>query len=289
VTRILVGIDGSEGSKAALRWACDEASTSRAATVVATAVWFSTPPVVSPWLAGSMPPIDLSDSTIALLDSTISAVAETHNPSFVLERRVIQGPPAPTLLYEAERCDLIVVGTRGLGGFQSLVLGSVSHHLVNHARCPVVVIPRPDELARKTVSRAMVVGVDGSENSIAALQWAGRRAGSTGSTLRATFVWRSDRRSTASRAEPSEDATTRGALRVLEDALAKAKLPAGIAIEHNAIEGDVAPTLIAESHDAELLVVGARGHGGFAGLLLGSTANAVTHHPPCPVAVIRVY
>jgi nucleotide-binding universal stress UspA family protein len=235
-----------------------------------------------------MPPIDLSDSTTALLDSTISAVAETHDPSFTLERRVIQGPAAPTLLSEAERCDLIVVGTRGLGGFQSLVLGSVSHQLVNHARCPVVVVPRPDERTDAVVSRTIVVGVDGSENSISALRWAGRRALATGSTLRACFVW-GRARATAPRAESSGDAATRSALDMLDDALAKARLPAGITIERHAMEADVATTLIAEGREAELLVVGARGHGGFTGLLLGSVANAVTHHPPCPVAVIRDY
>jgi nucleotide-binding universal stress UspA family protein len=244
---------------------------------------------MSPWLAGSVPPLDLSDPTRSLLDSTVSEIAETRDSAFVLERRVIQGPPAPTLLAEAARCDLVVVGTRGLGGFQSLLLGSVSHQLVNHAQCPVVVVPRPDEPVRTTGSQPIVVGVDGSENSLAALRWAGRRALATGSILRPILVWSSGHQSSAPRAQQAAHTAARGALHALDEVLAEARLPADITIERNAIEGDVAATLIAEGRNSELLVVGARGRGGFAGMLLGSVANAVTHHPPCPVAVVRDY
>lgn len=292
MTRILVGIDGSECSKAALQWACEEAATYESATVVAMAVWFAAPPVSSPWLGGSVLPIDLRQPTTELLDATIHAVPEAGRGSFAVERRVVQGPAAPTLVTASERCDLVVVGTRGLGGFKGLVLGSVSHQLVNHAHCPVVVVPLPKSGTR-VASRSIVVGVDGSDNACAALRWAARRAQATRSTIRATLVWQ---RSSLSKADGSisseptaEQDVDHAAAVALDEFVAEARVAHDVTIERVFLEGPPAKMLIDEAREAQLLVVGARGREGFVGLLLGSVANAVTQHPPCPVAVIRNY
>lgn len=291
MTRILVGIDGSEGSKAALRWALDTATTQESATVVAMAVWFAAPPVSSPWIAGSVLPIDLHEPTTQMLEATINAVMPTRKGDFELEQHVVQGPPAPTLLDESARCDMVVVGTRGLGGFKELVLGSVSRQLAHHAHCPVVIVPSDEPT--HTIPRRIVVGVDGSANSLAALRWAARRAQATRSTLQAMTVWvRPMGGTTLSPLTPDRDADDARHLAgaaALDDFIAQAHLPTNITIDRLSIEGTPAKTLIDHARGADLLVVGARGHGGFAGLLVGSVANTVIHHLPCPVAVIRDY
>lgn len=144
MTTIVVGIDGSNGSKLALRWAFDEANRMDGATVVVIATW--TYPVVaaSPWMGGYDVPMDLTEPTTQVLDETVAEVAAaTGFPVERVEKRVVCGPAAATLIEAGEHADLLVVGSRGHGGFTGLLLGSVSHQVAAHAPCPVVIVPHP--------------------------------------------------------------------------------------------------------------------------------------------------
>lgn len=142
---IVVGVDGSEGSKRALRWACDAARREDDATVVAIATW--TYPVVaaSPWMVGYDTPLDLSEPTTEVLNEAVAAITATGFPPDRIETRVVCGSAASTLIDAAKDADLLVVGSRGLGGFAGLLLGSVSHQIAAHAPCPVVVVPPPTD------------------------------------------------------------------------------------------------------------------------------------------------
>ncbi len=142
MSTIVVGVDGSEGSKLALRWACDEAARIDGAKVVAVATW--TYPVVaaSPWMGGYDVPMDLTAATTQAVEEAVAEVcASCGFPAERIETKVVCGPAASTLLEAGKDADLLVVGSRGLGGFTGLLLGSVSHQVAAHAPCPVIVVP----------------------------------------------------------------------------------------------------------------------------------------------------
>ncbi len=137
---IVVGVDGSEESKRALRWALEEAAL-RQATVRAVHAW--TPPFV-PGALGfvALPETDLDavrEGAFGLLDAAVDEVVGSSGAEVI--RAAVQGAPAKTLLDAAREADLLVVGTRGHGGFAELLLGSVSQQCAHHATCPVVIIP----------------------------------------------------------------------------------------------------------------------------------------------------
>ncbi|HEX4905281.1 MAG TPA: universal stress protein [Acidimicrobiales bacterium] len=140
--KIVVGVDNSPGARRALEWALDEAAL-RDATVVAVHAW-QLPYVLSTPLGVVSVPVD-DDATAeaeAELAAVIDEVAAAH-PSTPVERQVVLGSPAAALIEEGADAQLIVVGSRGRGGFAGLLLGSVSHQLAHHAPCPVVIVPSP--------------------------------------------------------------------------------------------------------------------------------------------------
>lgn len=136
--RIVVGVDGSDGALAALRWAAAEAA-QWDADVVAVQAWEFTPLIVA-----TEAPIDLAElrrETDELLDRQVRECFGDREAR--VERRVVEDLPARAVLEAAEGADLIVVGSRGRGGLKGLLLGSVSQKVASHAPCPVVVVPDP--------------------------------------------------------------------------------------------------------------------------------------------------
>jgi nucleotide-binding universal stress UspA family protein len=142
--RIVVGIDGSELGRAALRWARDEARL-RDATLVAVHAWTFVPPATM--AEPGMIPVPAAD-LMGDLDSERSAaqslldesVAEAEGGGVRIEQRLVEGPPGDVLAAAAADADLIVVGSHGRGGLAAALLGSVSQHVVRHASCPVVIV-----------------------------------------------------------------------------------------------------------------------------------------------------
>jgi nucleotide-binding universal stress UspA family protein len=139
--RIVVGVDGSDSSRAATRWAVVEGGL-RDVAVQAVHSW-DVPMIYG--AAGVGFPYDTSDLESAarrLLDGVVdTAVAESGATSVAVERILSAGGPASSILEAATGADLVVIGRRGVGGFQRLLLGSVSEHVARHAPCPVVVLP----------------------------------------------------------------------------------------------------------------------------------------------------
>lgn len=140
MSRIVVGVDGSEASLHALRWALHEARL-RAARVVAVYVW------LFPSLGlrrGETPPSgyeELRQSARDLLDEAVDAVAPDAE-GVAVERVVVEGAPPEELAALADGAEMLVLGSRGLGGFAGLLLGSVSQQCAHHAPCPVVIVRR---------------------------------------------------------------------------------------------------------------------------------------------------
>lgn len=144
MSTIVVGIDGSVGSTEALKFAIAEARL-RKAKLKAVTAWTLTY-VAAP--IGMMAPIDealipeLQNNAAAVLDKAL-ADALGPEPDVEIEKAVLEGTPAQVLVDAAQGADLLVVGTRGHGGFTGLLLGSVSQQAAHHAPCPIVIVPHP--------------------------------------------------------------------------------------------------------------------------------------------------
>jgi nucleotide-binding universal stress UspA family protein len=137
---VVVGVDGSEGSRRALAWAAAAAREHQARLTVVTA-WTQPPAPVGPGY-GSLrgyAVADFSEPAEHQLNEAIAAVL-SEDSHLVLERVLIEGHPAPRLVEASSDADLLVVGSRGHGGFAGMLLGSVSQHVAAHAHCPVVVV-----------------------------------------------------------------------------------------------------------------------------------------------------
>jgi nucleotide-binding universal stress UspA family protein len=138
---IVVGIDGSDASKQALRWAVEEAR-AHGARVTAVHAWESPPPVPD---VAPMPAIDFVNVIPELRTAAEKLVTDVveevvgDDTSVTVELAAVEASPANALIDAAREADLVVVGSRGLGGFKALVLGSVSHQVAQHAPCPVVI------------------------------------------------------------------------------------------------------------------------------------------------------
>ena len=149
MAKIVVGVDGSAASNAALRWALEEA---RLRGVKLEAVHaFALPHVSTASEALHLIETDFAPYRAAAAQILETALSEAGPApeSVELERTVVEGPPAAALLHAAAGADVLVVGTRGHGGFAGLLLGSVSVQCAHHAPCPVVIVhsPRPDRSA----------------------------------------------------------------------------------------------------------------------------------------------
>lgn len=136
---VLVGVDGSRGSRAALAWAAAEAAV-HGADLIVLKVWEY--PLPAPLGAGSAPPGDVPDVSQRATEELVQIIKEElgEDPPVLAQPRVKHGRPAEVLIEQSATADLLVVGTRGHGGFAGLVLGSVSQHVAAYAQCPVTVV-----------------------------------------------------------------------------------------------------------------------------------------------------
>jgi nucleotide-binding universal stress UspA family protein len=273
MSEIVVGVDGSESSRAALRWAARVAAATGATLRVVTSWQY-------PARAGSpFGPIGLASTSEmderttedlhAMVGEELGAGAER------VEIEVGRGPAAGVLLAIVARTsvDMLVLGARGLGGFDGLLLGSVTQECVEHSPCPVVVFR--GEQAR--IEGPIVVGLDGSEGAARALTWAIDLADATSAELVAVHTPGTG---------PS-NATLEQAVHDLEDWCAPIR-ERGIAHDRRVEAGEPRSTLerVAYESEAALLVVGARGLGPIQGLLLGSFAGYLVRYARRPVAVV---
>jgi nucleotide-binding universal stress UspA family protein len=141
MSRIVVGIDGSPGSTAALAWALDEARAHAPSTVVALMAWelpFMAIPPEGAWTESINWDAARREAELLLAET----VGGADTTGVEVESRLVEGAAAHALLEEAKGADLLVVGRRGRGGFLALLLGSVSTQIAQHAPCPVVIVPQ---------------------------------------------------------------------------------------------------------------------------------------------------
>ena len=139
--QIVVGVDGSEAAHKALQWAAAEAKSHKAGLTVLHA-WSYMPPMTSALPNPPIPMETLEEAARAVLDEAVSSI-DTNDVT--VESKLVIGGAAQSLIAEAKGADMLVVGSRGHGGFAGLLLGSVSQQLTHHAPCPVVIVPENPE------------------------------------------------------------------------------------------------------------------------------------------------
>lgn len=217
-----------------------------------------------------------------MLRRVADCLTERH-PGLSVVCREVPGAGAAVLVTESGAADLTVVGGRGHGSIPTAVLGATATIVATHAVGPVVIARPPAVLPGP--GQPVLVGVDGSDHSAAALDFAFDIAQRTGAPVVATHVWWTG--PVMAHSDDHHRAETAGV--VLSDALEpwRSKFPDVQLTETLARNANVAEELVTESARAGLVVVGTRGHGGFAGLLLGSVSLSVAQHAHCPVAVVR--
>ncbi len=283
--RIVVGVDGSVESLAALAWALREAHL-RDARLDVVHTW-SYP--VGTYIDGLTPvPSFGRPQFIEIATQVLDDACTGLDTSGIEVHRIVEeGPAANRLLETARDAAMLVVGSRGRGGFAGLLLGSVSQQCAHHASGPVVIVRDP-HIPPEGVGR-IVVGVDGSEGASAALRWAlDESARRDGSEVVAVMAWGFlDQHHAGGEEIESHDGPeqARAALRsFVEHAVGVDR--AG-RVDLDPVNDSPVPGLLSAAGGAALLVVGARGLGGFQSLLLGSVSQQCAHHTPCPIAIVR--
>lgn len=282
---IVVGYDGSDRADQALRWAAEEAGRLRAPLHILHVARS----VVDAYVVAD-PHLDL---TSQLGNQVLAGGVErayAADPDLVVTTQLeVQESVAAMLVEASTHAALVVVGSRGRGGFAGLLLGSVSVAVAAHAHCPVVVVRQAAREPSGT-SRPVVVGVDGSPTSVRAIDLAFDQASRLGVPLVAIHAWELP---PMAGPVPGWTPDEVEELQVAEKALLSESL-AGHAERYPEVEvqpmvrrGGSAQVVLAAAQDAGLLVVGSRGRGGFRGLLLGSVSQAVLHHSTCPVVVVH--
>lgn len=284
---IVVGVDGSAVSKVAVDWAARDAVRRG---VALTLVHVLTPPAVMAFPDVPMPPGYLEwqqEEGRTLLDGALQTARDAAGGSALdTSTATVAGPSVPSLVEASKDAQFVVVGCRGRGALARGVLGSVSNGLAHHAHCPVVIIHDEDPLMPHPSKAPVVVGVDGSPASEKAVALAFEEASLRGVDLVAVHAW-----SDAGVFEfPFADWSTQQAMgeETLSERLAgwQERYP-DVLVRRIVVADKPAHQLLEQAESAQLLVVGSRGRGGFAGMLLGSVSTAVINAARMPVLVVR--
>jgi nucleotide-binding universal stress UspA family protein len=287
---IIVGVDGSTPSDAAIRWATREA-TMRNMSLRLLHVFLPGLPV---WGYGySMAPLPLDYGNMqeaegnGVLESARRVVDEAlaEGQHVDVHGELVTATPVPTLIDATKDAHMIVVGCRGQGTWRRTLLGSASTALVHHAHCPVAVVRDPAD-AHTQVLGPIVVGIDGSPASELATAMAFDEASWRGADLVAIHAWIDTDISGYPRAAWPEFKST--AEETLAERLAGwcERYP-DVTVHRRVVFDQPARHLLEAAKSAQLVVVGSHGRGGFAGMLLGSVSSTIAQEVHTPVIVAR--
>jgi nucleotide-binding universal stress UspA family protein len=285
MARIVVGVDDSAPADVALCWAVQEAEVRRAAIELVHAYGLQ---VRAPLTSSSR---ELAERTMERIVGRNRSILDTVKWDTTLVP--VFGVPYSEALSDAgDEADLVVVGSRGLGGFGALLLGSTSYRTVGHAPCPVAVVRgEPDTSAAGTPHR-IVVGLDGSRIARRALRWALDEAELRDVPLTLVHACpgptdvSQDRVQPDAHADEAHGTIREQALEVIDLALEIVEPSPGIHIDRVAAVGSPASVLLDRATANTLLVVGTRGHGAIGRALVGSVSHQCLHHAQVPVIVV---
>jgi nucleotide-binding universal stress UspA family protein len=282
---ILVGVDGSAESDAAIRWATHEAVMRHAAMTLTHVV----PPPAASWPTGPVYATITEwqrDNARHVLEQALKTLQATVSESLLpdVHTETVNSSVVSTLVRASEDKLMVVVGSRGSGALGRLLLGSVSTGLVHHASCPVAII-RPEPESSDSAA-PVLLGIDGSPASEAATTLAFDEASRRGVDLVALHAW-SDVAVFPILGMDWHEYESQGH-EILSERLAgwHEQYP-DVHVQRRLVCDQPARWLTRESEHAQLVVVGSRGRGGFASTWLGSVSNAVAQSANIPVLVVR--
>ena len=287
---VVVGIDGSASAVRAAVWAGAEAR--RRERPLRLVQVYTLPQVRAPIAVGTCEQVraGLAERAEGWLAEARTAVL-AESPGLTITTGAREWSPVAALIQESQHADLVVLGSRGLGGFTGLLVGSTAVSVVAHAHCPIVVVRGRMPQDPPPAAGPVVVGADGSSDSDGALAFACEEARLRSAGLTVVHTWSDVVADGVLRPHPVQDDAAE-IDRVEHARLAdqvrpwREKFP-DLSIDLDVTRGRPVRALLERAEHAQLIVVGCRGRGGFTGMLLGSTSQALIVHSPCPVAVVR--
>ncbi|MDR7330508.1 universal stress protein [Corynebacterium guangdongense] len=288
---VVVAVDGSPASNNAVRWAANTAN--KRGIDLQLAASYTMPQFL--YAEGMVPPQELFDDLQAeTMEKIEAARALAHEvaPEIRIGHTVAEGSPIDMLLEMSPNVTMIVMGSRGLGGLSGMVMGSVSAAVVSHAKCPVVVVREDNPVNETTKYGPIVVGVDGSDISQKATEYAFAEADARGAELVAVHTWMDmqvqSSLSGLTAAQQQWEEIEAEQVAMLSDRLQPlvAQYP-NVQVKKVIARDRPVRALSEQADGAQLLVVGSHGRGGFKGMLIGSTSRALLQSAPCPMMVVR--
>ncbi|WP_431992775.1 universal stress protein [Streptomyces albogriseolus] len=286
---VIVGVDGSASSLTAVDVAAREARLRGTSLRIVHAIGRPSahlPSGAAPWSPADHGLEPLVHGQLAQAEERAHAAA----PGVEITRSVVTGDAIEVLEIESRSAALTVVGSRGLTSFSGLLLGSTAVHLAAHGHGPLMVVRgRPDP------DGPVLLAVDGSPAGERAVECAFAEAALRGAPLVALHVWNTwSEGAYEGSLDPlaamvaNADQLQEAEQRVLDRAVAPwQEAYPQVTVERRLVRSRIRNALIDASKEAGLVVAGARGRGGFTGLLLGSVSQALLHHAHCPVTVVR--
>lgn len=284
---IVVGVDGSQESLKAASWAADRAKlTDSTLEIVCAYALPSYTATNAEAGGGAISDTGIRESALAVVDEAEQHVSDR---GITIKTHVEPGDPTGVLIKRSKEVAMIVVGSRGGGGFADRLLGAVSSSIPAYSYCPVVVVPVKDVDREFVPVKRIVVGVDGSRPSHGSFSRAVEEAKIWGAevvaveavpmaTSAGVLAWLP--------AAVDREAILKDVRDDLEKTAKKLSEETGVTVRAHALDGNPAALLAEFSSAVDMVVVGTRGRGGFAGLLLGSTSQSVIEQSQAPVLVV---
>ncbi|GAB3947770.1 universal stress protein [Corynebacterium tapiri] len=288
---VVVAVDGSPASENAVKWAANTANKRGIPLRLATS--YTMPQYL---YAEGMVPADelfaeLQNEAMVKIEKA-REIAHEVAPDILIGHTIAEGSPIDMLLEMSREVTMLVLGSRGLGGLTGMVMGSVSAAVVSHAECPVVVVREDNAVTEQTKYGPVVVGVDGSDVSQKATEYAFAEAEARGAELVAIHTWMDVQAQSSltglSSSQGRWDEIEKEQIDVLTERVKplQEKHP-NVQVKKVIARDRPVHALADEAKGAQLLVVGSHGRGGFKGMLLGSTSRALLQSAPCPMMVVR--
>ena len=280
---IVAGVDGSAASLDAVRWAARAAVRREAPLHLLHAADFSS------LLAGILPPPEGMEEVLERRGHRYLRVARelaVAQGATEITQQLDAGRPAPALLETSTAAGLVVVGSSGHGQLTTVLAGSVAAAVAAHAGCDTVIVRGDTWDEPGAARRPIVVGVDGGSASAQVLAAAFAEARALHAPLVAVHAWADD--PPRPEADPHMDwqSLEIAGRKLLAECIAEHE-DGGVDVEQVVVRDHPRRELLDRSDDARLVVIGRRGRGGFPGLALGSTGQALLHHAACPVLIVR--
>ena len=273
----VVGVDGSDNSIVALRWAVARAASSASSGYPVKLL------VVAAWNVSVLAGVELDEMHAAVHQRATRILESIDHQGVPIDLVITQRDAAEALIDSAQGSEMLVVGSRGRSGLAELVLGSVSRQVATHARIPTVIVP---EHASLDAIRKVVVGYDGSDNAEAALAWVCGHIDRYGEQplVEVVFAFELGAHGDADLIRNRYPEIVEASRADFERAMAERDL--GGRLTGHFVAGNVRSALVDSAAEAQLLVLGARGHGVIGAALLGSVVTWTLHHVQCALVVV---